>query len=279
MTPSLAAELEGGFSESPCWIDGELVWADVRDGLVCRARPGGPTRTQPLNCEVGAVVAAAGGRLAVCRTGGVDLLDVRTGELTRLAAIEPDGSDNRMNDAATDRRGRLWCGTRSRDGRARSGSLYRVDPDGSVTRALDGIAISNGIAWSPDDGLMYHVDSPTGRIDAYAFDAAAGTLGVRTTFASFPPGLLPDGLCVDELGGVWVALWGSSEVRRLAPDGALDVVVEVGAVHATSCCFGGADLDVLFVTTAQDDGSSGRAGSVFAAETGVRGLAVAPFAA
>jgi sugar lactone lactonase YvrE len=140
------------------------------------------------------------------------------------------------------------------DKHAGAGSLYRADLGGKpaqIVRMLEGVSISNGIDWNPEDDLMYYTDSPTGRIDVFDWDLAAGTISRRRPFVTLSPGDgAPDGLCVDSDGFVWVALWGGSAVRRYRPDGTLDREVRLPVTQVTTCAFGGPDLDELFITTA-----------------------------
>lgn len=91
----------------------------------------------------------------------------------------------------------------------------------------------------------------------------------------------PDGLTVDSQGGVWVALSNAGAVRRYAPDGRLDEVVEVAARKTTACTFGGPELDELFITTSREGleaGDDPLAGSLFCVVPGVTGLPVRVFA-
>ena len=149
-------------------------------------------------------------------------------------------SDMCLNDGACDRRGRLWVGSISYDEAPERGSLYRIDPDLQFERVLDRLWISNGIDWSLDDTKMYFVDSPTRRVDVLDYDIETGAATNRRPFHEFAddvPGI-PDGLCVDAEGGLWVALWGGSRVVGLTPDGELhthvDVPVEPGHVVSRS---------------------------------------------
>ena len=91
----------------------------------------------------------------------------------------------------------------------------------------------------------------------------------------------PDGLTVDAEGGVWTALSDGGAVRRYTPDGDLDAVIEVPARKVTACTFGGAGLDELFITTSREGlepGDDPRAGALFRAVPGVRGLPAREFA-
>ena len=104
---------------------------------------------------------------------------------------------------------------------------------------------------------MYYIDTPTERVDVYAYD---GELGTRATFAEVDG--YPDGLTVDDEGFVWIAFYGGSRVERRAPDGSLDRVVPVPTENVTSCCFGGT---TLYITTGRGDGR------VYAYDAGVSG--------
>ena len=156
-------------------------------------------------------------------------------------------------------------------------ALYRFDPDGSLTTVLEDVSLSNGLAWTADERRMYYVDSPTLRIDVLDYDNATGAVEHRRPFATIEAGAgVPDGLVLDDDGGVWVALYGGAQVRRYDPDGALDAVLAVPADNVTACWFGGADGRRLFVTTARSPQPEG--GSLFVAERGVTGPPARPFA-
>jgi sugar lactone lactonase YvrE len=179
-----------------------------------------------------------------------------------------------MNDGGCDPQGRFYCGSMAYDTSPGAGSLWRLDPDRSVHKVLDGLTIANGLVWSLDGQTAYHVDTPTGRIDRHEFDAEAGTLHGRTTVVEISGGE-PDGMTIDAEGGLWVALWRGSAVHRYDATGELTEVVEVDALQVTSCAFGGASLDQLIITTSRYGLSAGEdplAGSVFVAEPGVCGV-------
>ena len=118
---------------------------------------------------------------------------------------------------------------------------------------LPQVSISNGIGWTPDEQRMYYVDSPTRRIDVFAYDVASGEIRDRRPLAEVADtDGVPDGLCVDADGCVWVAVNGGGQVRRYTPDGRLDRVVEVPARQVSACCFGGSNLSDLYVTTGRE---------------------------
>jgi D-xylonolactonase len=189
-----------------------------------------------------------------------------------IHAPEPHLRSSRMNDAAVDRAGRIWAGTMDDTEAAPTGCLYRLDAAGDCTRHDTGYVVSNGPTFSPQHDLLYHTDTTRRTIYRFAL-RPDGSLGARETFVVFRDDWgWPDGMATDVDGGIWVAHWGGGRVSRFLPDGRLDRVVALPVSQVTSCCFAGANLERMFVTTA----SLGReheplAGSLFEIEPGVRG--------
>ena len=132
--------------------------------------------------------------------------------------------------------------------------LHRVDGDGTARRVLSDVMISNGIGWSPDQATMYYIDTLTFRVDRFDYDPDTGEIDGRRPFVTFDGSAgVPDGMCVDAEGCLWVAMFGGFGVQRFSPDGErLETVVTPGAPQTTCCCFGGPDLDTLYITTARD---------------------------
>jgi sugar lactone lactonase YvrE len=168
------------------------------------------------------------------------------------------------------------------DARPGAGSVYRLAPDGAVSVAHSGVTISNGLHWSPDGGFAYYVDTPTQSIARVTADPATGRFSTPVPWVRIDPeDGAPDGITMDAEGGVWVALWGGSAVRRYSPDGVLDAVVEVNARQVSACAFGGDGYRRLYITTSREgvpDGEDPAAGSVFTVEPGIAGCGPLPYA-
>jgi sugar lactone lactonase YvrE len=214
---------------------------------------------------------------------GFATLELASGKFEPLVAVEAGNRANRMNDANCDARGRCFAGTMAFEGTPGAGTLYRLDADLSVHAILGDLTISNGIGWSPGGGLMYHVDTGPGVIDVHDYDEDTGAISNRRRLVDTQPGWgRPDGLTVDAEGGIWVAFWGGSAVRRFGADGEVTETIELPAVNVTRPAFGGPDLDQLYVTTAEleaDQAADGdQGGAIFVFEPGVRGTRAHTFA-
>lgn len=254
-----------------------LKYVDLFAGDVLTMTPsGGADRV-----HVGAIAAALRPRAL----GGAVVATERGFSLGRRSDLDdPEPSPElwasplvRFNDGGCDPDGNFFCGTMAYSAAPGAGTLWRLGTDGRAIAVLDGVTISNGLCWSPDGDLAYYNDTPTGQIDV--FDWAAGELSNRRRFATVHN---PDGLCVDEEGGVWVALYGGSAVHRYSATGALEEMIELPVTNVTSCTFGGVDLHTLFITTSRENLSADEqplAGAVFACRVGVGGLPTRPYAA
>jgi sugar lactone lactonase YvrE len=235
--------LTARLGEGPRWDAeaGRLLWVDIEGGLLHAG-----DRTIDCGAMVGAVAPWAGDVVLAALADGLAKVDVAGGSVRRLAEIPHGRPGMRSNDGACDAAGRFWIGTMALDESPGAGALYRYDPDGSLHTVLDGVTISNGLGWDAADRVMYYVDSPTQRIDVFDFDLASGEVENRRPFAVIPEADgLPDGLAVDDEGGIWVAVYGGSQVRRFDPNGGVSGSVEVPVPKVTACCFAG---NRLFVT-------------------------------
>lgn len=280
ISADLVVDAHASLGEGPVWNAerDELIWVDIDAGLVHRLDPArNRTSRVAIGQSVGVAVPRRHGGLALGVRDGFALVEDGASHVAVVAPVEADNPDTRMNDGACDRAGRFWAGTLSASGLP-CAALYRWTGERQPTRVLDGVTISNGIGWSPDDRQMYYVDTVTGGVDVFDFDSASGDITNRRQAISIEPAAgKPDGLAVDTDGGVWVALWGGSAVHRYAPDGSLDRRVKLPVTQVTSCCFGDPDLGTLYVTSAARGVDDPHAGAVFGCRPGCAGLPGAAF--
>jgi sugar lactone lactonase YvrE len=248
---ALRAHAELG--EAPTWDvrTQTLLWVDILGRRVHRFHPDrGTDEVVELPQHVGAAKPRSDGLVLNLRDG-VALL-ATDGSRRWLAYWARDGV--RGNDAAVDPAGRLWAGTMRYDQAAGGGWLVRVDPGGRATVVLNDVTISNGIAWNPEATRMYYVDSPTRRVDVFDYDRDTGEVTARRALCAVKDtDGVPDGLCVDADGGVWVVVNGGGAVRRYTPTGRLDREVALPVSQPSACCFGGTDLTDLYLTTTRED--------------------------
>jgi sugar lactone lactonase YvrE len=286
-------DAQATLAEGPSWLEETqtLLWVDIEESRICLFDPSsGKNRVLQLPNHVGVAVPSTNGDLVAATFDGFVRVDLASGAMTPIADPEQALPRNRFNDGKCDPRGRLWAGSISYDREPGAANLYRLtggsgDHDAEVQLMLDGVSTSNGLAWNEDGTAFYYIDTPTRQVDRFDYDAESGAISNRTTVIQVPEELgKPDGMTIDREGMLWVALWGGSAVTRWNPQtGELIGRIPLPAERITSCCFGGADYQQLFITCARtgltDDQLRQQplAGGIFRADVGVSGYPCVAF--
>jgi gluconolactonase len=252
--------------------DGALWFTDITNGGVFRRSPDGQVDTVlPDRRSVGGLVFHADGGIVL---SGPDVSHWRDGEFRVL--LRRDGA-KAWNDLHTDAEGRVYVGCIRSDlsdlkAAKVPGECYRISPGGEVEELYGDVEITNGIGFAPDGRTLYHVDSTSKGV--WAHDVAAdGSLSNRRHLgrSAFERGI-PDGMCVDVDGNLWVAHVGGRRVAKLNPAGELIGEVPVPAKVVTSVAFGGTDWDELYIVTSDNLDDPARGGSVFRGRPGTQGV-------
>ncbi len=266
-----------GLIEGPR-VDAEdgLYFSDAYKGGVYRRAPDGEVELiVPRRRGVGGIVLHEDGGIVI---SGKNICHVKAGESRVVFDIEDAPG---FNDLFTDAEGRVLVGTQrydpfSEDARGVPGELYRIDAAGKGTLLYDDIALTNGIGFSPDGRRVYHSDSDRQHVIVHDL-AEDGSCVNRRVFAEMPaemPKGAPDGLCVDEAGCVWVAIFWGACVVRFTPAGEVDLRLEVPAKRVASVCLGGPDRRDLYIATGDNLEDKSLGGSVFRTRADVPGLPV-----
>lgn len=264
-----------------------LHWVDINGEKLHTYDPvSRKDRTFALGQMVCAVVVHGSGGLMLAVQRGFARFSPESGSLEMVAEPERDRPGNRFNDGKCDPAGRFWAGTMDRNGAPGKGSLYCLGTDGSVRRMLNSVTCSNGIVWTRNARIMYYIDTPTREIAAFDFDIDTGNIAGRRVAVCIPEHLgFPDGMCIDADDNLWVAMWGGSAVTRWNPvTGALVASYPIPTSQVTSCAFGGAWLNELYVTTARISLSAKalanepHAGGLFRLRPGATGMPCAAYA-
>lgn len=249
--------------EGPCWDAREkaLWFIDILAPALYRLDTvSSAVRRWAMPSSIGSFGLASDDRLVVALRDGVYWFDPRTEALSLLATPEPDRPTNRLNDGKIGPDGRFWVGSMddTADKQPRA-ALYRIDTEGRCDRMIDGLIISNGLAWSPNGRRMYHSDSRAAYVQTFDFDPVSGAIANQRRLRDLTDADgRPDGAACDAEGYYWSAGVSAGVLNRIAPDGRIDrkVVLPVGA--PTMPCFGGPDLRTLYVTSLARDQAGGR---------------------
>lgn len=252
-----------------------LYFSDVPNGGVyCRSPKGEVTTAVPRRRGVGGIALHADGGVVV---SGKNICHVKDGQ-TRILFQREDIPG--FNDIFTDSAGRVYVGSLRSDpfkeGARTPGELWRIDSAGNTVIMYGQVGLTNGIGFSPDGKIIYHADSAGPHLIVHDV-MPDGAMTNRRAIAQMSGGTIPDGLCVDEAGCIWVAVYGGRCAARYTPEGKLDSKVEVPAKAVTSVCFGGKDRRDLYIVTADNTEVPDRKGTIFRTRVETPGLA-APLA-
>lgn len=264
--------------EGPLWdqVEQALFWVDIKMRTIYRLDPSsGAVQTWSMPGQIGCMALDDDGNFIAALQHGIFRVARSDGSCEFLVDPEPEFPANRFNDGKVDPHGRFWAGTLpDNEVWEPTGGLYVLDKEGICKTRLSGLRCSNGLGWSPDGRTMYVTDSMVGTIWAFDFDGAGAAISAQRVFAKWPMSEgVPDGLAVDEDGHVWTAVWDGAAIRRYAPSGTLVQTIPMPVKRPTSCVFGGAGLDTMFVTSASIGmgAQGGLDGAVFAFRPGVKG--------
>lgn len=270
--------------------DQRLWWVDITGGLIhCYDPESGQNQTFDFGEPVGSLARRDKGGLVVSARSGFWLYDPETGQKTALSDPEAHLAENRFNDGTADPAGRFWAGTMMDEKPQRQqGCFYCLEADYGV-RSLDWpVYTTNGLAFSPDGSVMYFADSHMDirKVWKAQYEARSGTLSdIQPFFDTAGLAGRPDGATVDSDGGYWLAGVGGWQLYRITADGVLDRVIDVPVEKPTKPMFGGADMDILYLTsigfglTEGTEDRQAEAGGLFAITgLGVTGLPQPRFA-
>lgn len=276
--------LNAGISvgESPIWVPEEkaLYFTDIAGTTMNRFTPASGQHTQwQMPEKLCCFAQRESGGFIAAMSSGFAFLDLNSGAVDYIVKMETEQPDNRLNDGRCDRQGRFWAGSMHEPRTKFDGALYRLETDQSCSKMAGDVMVSNGLAFSPDSKIMYWSDSRNSKIFAFDFDAETGTPSNRRMFyeTTIEQGR-PDGATIDAEGYYWSACFMGGRVLRVAPDGTLDREILMPVRNITMVCFGGDDLDTLYITTGNEGltaaelAASPLAGSLFVINPGVKGL-------
>lgn len=200
--------------------------------------------------HVGTTFANMDGSVLALLRHNLCTLDLETGTFDSIVEFRDEPATNRFNDGTVGPDGRIWLGSMDFDCERPTGALYCVEADGSVAVKDTGYTVTNGPAVSADGNRLFVNETMSRNIFCFDRDPQTNILSNKRLFAQpLEDEGLPDGLCVDTDGGLWVALVTGGKVRRYKSDGHIDFDLQMPTPIVTSVVLGGLQRQTLFVTT------------------------------
>jgi sugar lactone lactonase YvrE len=242
------------FPEGPRWHDGALYFSDMHGRAVWRLSPEGQgSKVAEFPDEVSGLGWRPDGTMLVVSMSQRLLLRL-TPRGHETAADLSSFVANPINDMVVDRHGRAYIGgfgfNLFKDEPPRPTVLLCVDPDGRVREVAGDLHFPNGMVITPDGKTLIVGETLGARLTAFEI-RPDGALTNRRVFAAID-GLIPDGICLDAEGAVWVAWPGSNKIVRVREGGEIADTIALPERHAYACMLGGADRRDLYICTALD---------------------------
>ena len=280
----MAFAADNHLGETPLWSAAEqaLWWVNCEHPpeLHRWVPASGEHAKWPMPQRIGGFAPKASGGVLVALADGLYDFAPDSGALT-LRVASPLPPQVKLHESAVDRQGRFWIGAYDHDfpgNRAASGAgFFRLDDD-VLTPVITGIAVANGLAFSPDGKTLYAADAPKRKVEAWDLVPASGAVSNRRTFLALNEGEgFVDGAAVDAEGGYWLANVGAGRLRRYLPDGRLDRIIELPFSNPTKVAFGGPGLETLYITSTRLEMQcftqpTAPNGAIYALEPGVCGV-------
>lgn len=270
--------------EGPIW-DTKLqaiCWIDILNGEIHEYSPKNKAfNTIYTHQMIGAIAFCKNGGFIAALKDGFGYINRASGYIEMIADPEAHLPNNRFNDGKCDPLGRFWAGSMALQESPECGSLYAMEENLSITKKIENITISNGMAWDMKRGVFYYIDTPSLEVSGFDYDILTGSIINKRTVIKVPKAEgSPDGMTIDNEGMLWIAHWGGGQIVRWNPDNGKKLAqIRMPVPNVTSCTFGGSELDDLYITSAKEavskDGNMNEslAGSLFVIrKIGYKGL-------
>jgi len=242
--------------EGPVWdaANHTILWVDIMGCAIHELNmKSNALRSISTPSMIGSFALCTDGNILAAMQDGFSFINRITGAESPLSDPEAALNGNRFNDGKTDPAGRFWAGSMSLSGEKGTGNLYMVDQQLNVKKQVENVSISNGLCWSLDNRFFYYIDTPTMEVVRFDYDIATGEISNKTTVITIPAKEgYPDGMTIDSEGMLWIAHWEGWQVARWDPS----TGNKIDSIHlpvslVTSICFGGENMDDMFITSAR----------------------------
>ncbi|AFM16766.1 gluconolactonase [Mycolicibacterium chubuense NBB4] len=233
------------FGEGPRWFEGLVWFSDMLGEAVHTVTLDGEMSTLALPGHAPSGLGfRPDGSLLIVSTRRRQILGYDGETVTTVADVSTLVSAD-LGDMVVDRHGCAYVGSQAREG----GVIVRIDPGRPIgdraTVVAGDLNFPNGMVLTPDGATLIVAESTARRLTAFTV-ASDGTLSGRRVFADGLDGP-PDGICLDDEGGVWAAMTLAHRFERIGADGTVTDRIDIGDRTAIACALGGPDGRTLFL--------------------------------
>jgi sugar lactone lactonase YvrE len=240
------------FLECPRWRDGKLWMSDmVGECIFTLSENGQVTKVAHLAERPSGLSFLPDGRFIAASMRDRKLYAITSDGKLSLYADLSDVAAGDLNDSVVDAAGNIYLGNFGFDlasgEEPKPTQLHIVTPDGRVSVAAENMMFPNGAVITPDRKTLIIAETFAGQLTAFT-RSSDGTLSDRRVWAELPDHM-PDGICLDASGAVWVSSIGPGVFLRVAEGGEIQEELTPQGARAVACCLGGSDGKTLFALT------------------------------
>lgn len=241
--------------EGPLWDHAthSLYWVDLFAGDFYKGDPvTGTFSKKNIGQPIGTIALKQSGGIVFAAHEGFGFTSIEENmPVVFFNNPQTNYPETRFNDGKVDPLGNFVAGTMTFDGQKPIGQLFQLSSNNKVQCLENQLMLSNGMDWSVDGSQFFFVDTVRQVMYQYDYNIKDGAISNRSNFIEFEKDEFPDGFCMDAAGNFWVAIWGSSKILQFDNSGKRMGSIDLPVSYPTSCCFGGADLSTLFITTSK----------------------------
>ncbi|MBT3312509.1 MAG: hypothetical protein HN737_01225 [Desulfobacterales bacterium] len=248
-----------GFPECPRWHNGRLFFSDMNTGWVIAVDLQG--RTEEIVMVPGQPAGLGwlpDGKLLVVSMTDRCLMKMNPAGLFEFADLSTLASYH-CNDMVVNSRGMAYVGNFGSDlnniNSLKPAEIIMIDPEGKAKVVADQLVFPNGAVITPDENTLIVAETFASRLTAFDI-LENGSLANRRVWAELK-GTMPDGICLDEEGAIWVASPFEGKVIRIKEGGEITAQIQISN-KPYACMFGGPGHNVLFILSSGSTYQSGR---------------------
>ena len=256
LKPTVVSHIKSLLGEGPVWdaVNNIICWIDILNGEIHQYHPNTEVYSIiPVHQMIGSLAVCTNGDFIASLQNGFAFISRSEGKVQIIADPESALPNNRFNDGKCDPAGRFWAGTMSISEMPHQGNVYVLDRDLGISKRIEKVSISNGLAWSLDHKTFYYIDTPSFEVVGYDYNLITGEISNKKPVLQIKvEDGYPDGMTIDQEGMLWIAHWDGWQVTRWNPQTGEKIgSIKIPAARVTSCTFGGENLEDLYITTAR----------------------------
>lgn len=230
-----------------------LFWVDMEQKKLFEYIPSENKRNSwSFNSKIGCIVPETKNTVILTLENKIIRYNLQDSSEVIIFPTNDENRKRRYSNGKCSPNGKLWVEIAEHDCEKETSATYCINPNGSINKIFQG-STADGMVWSNDKRFMYHNDSLSGLVKRYRYDIKFEEVIHNGAAVKIPKETgIPEGITIDKHDNLWIPQRGGFGVYCYNPyTGQLIAKVNIPTPNATSCTFGGENMDTLFITTSR----------------------------